>query len=334
MGVEEMQLTAVCDSLRDEDLLPDGTAIRLLNIMSDDIAFVEGHLVPLLQLADAEKIVILLQGMRAEQFVKFLRTVSPQKILRLLDHTNADLVVCLCNGPLEELIPALADKAGSAMKSSTVALVSEHVGNKLAAGLAVIDRGKAQRGVASADAYQFGDFSRGIAEKLKEMRCRSHSRSPPETDEPFPYEAGDKVQVWCRGRSVWLDGTVQEVIRASCFSASVRVQTVKAGVKHIRPEDVEKQLRRDAHGMPTFKVGHAVRIWCRSERKWRGGVVSEVCETTRIHEGINIEEGCVWAHLATRTELIRRQAKLIRPSELGRLLRHAPWPAPAVLAIA
>jgi hypothetical protein len=338
-GVEEMQIVSLLDSLCEEDFRPEGTVIRLLNLLSDDIDFLEKHLVPLVQRGDAQKIAVLLQGMRAEQFTGVLRAVSSEKLLLLLQNLNCSLVVRLCNGPLEELVPVLAGYAGTAMKkSNAIAAVSGHVGDQVEAGFAGVDslvvRGKLLRGVQRDDRSKVGDFSRGLVSKLvlgQPVLAKEVSRC----SEPFPYEVGDKVQIWSKSRLRWRDAIVQGLQWSSGppFLASVYALLLDGSRNRIQSQEVQRRLRPAAHGIPSFTVGDSVRLWgcnCVREMKYGwiyGVVVDKVGQTEQLHDGTSIEEGSVWVGFGNG------HIRLLGSSDFGRLLRHAPTePIPRLIS--
>jgi hypothetical protein len=316
-GADEMQLSTLVNSLCDADFLPEGAAIRLLQLVSNDRPFVD-YLVPLIQHGDAENIAILLHGVGTEQLLKVLHRVSAEGVLRLLDHVNPEIVVSLCNGPLEKIIPAMAKLAGKAMKNRTVATVSERVTNRMANSITTVrraaDKGKMERGASSEDPDQSSDVCRGFVtrwtKKTKFM-------------EPFAYTVGEQVQVWSRSRLEWLDGAVLEVIPSVCNRrrtqtfASVKVFTSKFKEKLIRSQDVHKLLRKVARERPSFIVDDTVRVWCGNRCEWVDGVVDLVCEAPSVGNGVSIEKGAARVVHATGE-------MYIQSGQFGFLLLHAP----------
>eukprot|EP00931_Biecheleriopsis_adriatica_P086003 TRINITY_DN60742_c0_g1_i1.p1 TRINITY_DN60742_c0_g1~~TRINITY_DN60742_c0_g1_i1.p1 ORF type:complete len:578 (+),score=141.46 TRINITY_DN60742_c0_g1_i1:43-1734(+) len=169
-GVDAKALAAILNQFNEEDLQPNGCAVKLLQQLADNRGLVREKVTPLLKSAKPEKLVPLIQGIDAAKLLNVLRSVkNVEGVLRLLENTNLDIVVRIFNGPL--------DKAGALVAGDVAQLVSvpeyaEFLKNATDVAANVLGRGQRVRGQTQGDGVTFiddiGDFTAGLHDMVKE----------------------------------------------------------------------------------------------------------------------------------------------------------------------
>jgi len=116
---------------------------------------------------------VLLRGVRAKQLLGVLHEVDVDGVLLLMEHANVELVVKLCNGPLEDVVTRFAGSLALVLRHDAAAKAVGQVTDSLNSGLQAaagfvqdvrdtVDRGKTSRGSQAERPYVFGDFTRGL----------------------------------------------------------------------------------------------------------------------------------------------------------------------------
>jgi len=193
-GVPGLQLAAFIEATTDEDYGDHGHVTKLMKMVGDDYDLIVDKLVPLLARGDAVKMGELIHKVEPRQLLDVLRGVEVEGVLCLLENTHQALVIQTFRLPLEQSLAEIAGALGTAMQkhpflAATIAHQSEqlvkharsakYAKRRLHEGLQTnLHRGKLSRGGSQADAYSFGDFTRGVVRKVSERRHPFSKRLP------------------------------------------------------------------------------------------------------------------------------------------------------------
>lgn len=167
-GVDSEHLISLVTVLEPSDVEVGSTLVEFLKIAANEPDLVDEKVLPLLNQADPTKLVPFLRGVKAEQLLAVLRCVDADGINRLLNNTNTELIVRLCNGPLDDVVRLclVADGLAVALRNPFAAQTVKHASdvlNVVAKGVqGAMDRGKDVRGVTQNSPYEFGDVTRGF----------------------------------------------------------------------------------------------------------------------------------------------------------------------------
>lgn len=191
-GVPADRLAPLIDALSPEDFQAGGTAIALLQQLADARGLVRDKVVPLITRGEPTLIAQIIQGTSANNLLEVLRRVEVDGVLLFLENTNIEFVIRVFNGPLDTAVAAtvagsFADSLRNPLVASSLKQLTDGLNDTFQAAdqaqqtavdyamqnvqrpvLDYVRRGKEQRGASGDEAYEFGDFTRGIVQTLSD----------------------------------------------------------------------------------------------------------------------------------------------------------------------
>jgi hypothetical protein len=164
------RIDALINALEEDDVTPRGALIQLMGSLVTEPHLVNEKVIPVIQQAPVNKLMPFLKRVRPDLIIPLLRLNDVDSVVRLIEHTNVELVGTLSDIHIEHGVAVAAGALAKALSNPTAACVIAKAMDALGNGIQTVDvaknEGKRARGAAAQDAYRLGDVTRGVTAKL------------------------------------------------------------------------------------------------------------------------------------------------------------------------